>query len=207
MALETATEYQTRYSSSIHHTILSSNLNMEGAGSTNKKGKGNITPVHAVKTYTVRRGKAPLVLNFCNGRSVVSGVVPVGNESWMLFREGRSSNLGLSRGVWQVVTLGAGSTTVYCGQKWNWTRRRALWKTKVDPAVREYVLTGRCLRKDWLTGKLGATLVGRELCIKWGWLPVQSPHGLDRCAAPDRSSWHTITRCTTARAQFELHQS
>jgi len=33
--------------------------------------------------------------------TVVSGVVPVGKVSQMLFQEGRSSNLGLSRGVEQ----------------------------------------------------------------------------------------------------------
>ena len=33
--------------------------------------------------------------------TVVSGVVPVGNELLMLFQEGRSSNLGLRRGVEQ----------------------------------------------------------------------------------------------------------
>ena len=110
---------------------------------------------------------------------------------------------------WAIAALvGARSTGVYCRQKWNWARRRGHWKPEVDPVVREYVLTGRCrLRKDWLPQKLGTTLVGRGLCIKSGWLPVHSPRGLDRRAAGDRSLWHTITRCTSARAQFELHQS
>jgi len=34
-------------------------------------------------------------------KGVVSCVVPVGNESWMWFQEGRSSNLRLRRGVGQ----------------------------------------------------------------------------------------------------------
>ena len=133
-----------------------------------------------------------------------------GNVSWMLFQEGRSSYLVLSRGVLQGVlsrNVGARRTRVYCRQRGNWTRRRGLGKPEFDAVVREYVWTGRYLRKNCLSQKLGATLVGRELCIKSGWLPVQSPHVFDPCAARDLSSWHTITRYPSARAQFELQQS
>jgi hypothetical protein len=55
MALEMITGYQTLYRSSLHSAPHSSTLNMDAAGSTEKKGKGKITPVHAVKAYTVRR--------------------------------------------------------------------------------------------------------------------------------------------------------
>lgn len=63
MALEMITGHQTRYRSSLHPAPHSSTLNMEATGSTEKNGKGKLTPVHAVKAYIVRGDKAPLILN------------------------------------------------------------------------------------------------------------------------------------------------
>jgi len=40
-------------------------------------------------------------VHYYNGDSVVCCAVPVGNVSWMLFQEGRSSNLRLRRGAGQ----------------------------------------------------------------------------------------------------------
>jgi hypothetical protein len=76
MALEMITGYQTRYRSSLHPAPISSTLNMEAAGSTEKNGKGKITLVHAVKAYGVRRGIAPLHLNLRSGRRWVVTSTP-----------------------------------------------------------------------------------------------------------------------------------
>jgi len=39
------------------------------------------------------------------GGNIVSGVVPLGNVSWMLFQEGRTSKLRLRQGVGRLLTL------------------------------------------------------------------------------------------------------
>ena len=44
-----------------------------------------------------------------------------------------------------------------------------------------------------------------KICIKSRVVTVQSHRGLDPCAARDRTTCHSVTRCALARAQFELH--
>jgi hypothetical protein len=82
MALEMVTGYQTRYRSFLHPAPISTTLNMEAAGSTEKNGKGKITLVHAVKAYTVRRDKSPLHLNLRSGRRLVVTSTPRALRPW-----------------------------------------------------------------------------------------------------------------------------
>ena len=53
------------------------------------------------KFFSVKQQENPVSLI----SSVVSCVVPVGNVTWMLFQEGRSSKLRLRRGVDRLHTL------------------------------------------------------------------------------------------------------
>ena len=104
-----------------------------------------------------------------------------------MFQEGQSSNLGLSRGVWQVVLAR------------NNSRRSGVQEFIVDKSGTEQETSSRHrspgVRLDWTMSDEGLPVSkswalpswGRELCIKSGWLPVRSPHGLDPCAPPDRS--------------------
>ena len=90
---------------------------------------------------------------------VVSGVVPVGNLLYMLFQEGRSSNLCLRRGVEQVVPTRNKPSGKCTGVYYMWivwvTRRRGLRIQNSNP-VRWLV------RLQWTTSRARMRAVVRR---------------------------------------------
>jgi len=127
---------------------------------------------------------------------VLSGMVSVGNVSQMLFQEGRSSNLWLSRDVGQVARtrnkLSDKCTEVYCMWIVWVTRRRGLRGQNSNPvcwSVRLHLTTSRARMR---------ALVRRKYTRNQGRLLSGVLVAATR---------HPATRSTLTRAQFTLQWS
>ena len=74
-----------------------------------------------------------------------------------------------------------------------WVTRRRGFRSQKSNAV------GWKVRLNWTTSRARMCVLVRKNIHKI------KGRGLDPCVARGRTTWHPVTRCTSARTQFELH--